>query len=181
MLYRSLIVCAISALIQIPTTVPAYAGLWLCYPPGATRTGDIEMGSEPCKHPDGYTTVEWNIENGDQDPHNYLLQDGKATHSPAPPLQADPAAASAPLPPDAAGFISAIRTEPAFDASLRMDIATGMLALLQMDVDKPALLQQDWSDAKAKWGNTWLTPDVQKKLEGYAATYRIPLLAPKGN
>lgn len=71
-------------------------------------------------------------------------------------------------------FIQALRTEPTFDAHMRMNLA-GLMALVQANYQMPTEMQKDWNDAVAVYGATWLTSAVQTTILNYAKQYNIPL------
>jgi hypothetical protein len=79
-------------------------------------------------------------------------------------------------PPSVSSFITAIRAEPTFTSEIRIGLA-GLLGLLQMDVSNSIAAQQDWDDAVATYGSSWLTSAVQTKVLDYASQYDIPIHA----
>lgn len=76
--------------------------------------------------------------------------------------------------PNVVGFVTALRTEPTFDSTMRMNLA-GLLALVQADANIPAAMHQDWIDAKNAYGGTWLTPQTQTIILNAASVNNIPL------
>lgn len=104
--------------------------------------------------------------NGDTIPSHYSQSGSSYIYSYVPPTP--------PVVPNIAGFITACRTDSTFTSEIRIGLA-GLLGLLQMDAGNPTAAQQDWQDAIATYGGSWLTSDVQTKIEGYASTYNIPI------
>ncbi len=76
----------------------------------------------------------------------------------------------APPAPSLQGFIDAVRTEPTFNAQIRIGLAP-FVSVLALD---DATIKQTWADLVSEYGGTWLTAAVQQTVLNYQAQFNLP-------
>jgi len=152
---------------------PAFAGQWLVFNSGQTSPCSVYTGnSAPVPGTNvasDATVLVWTIQNNDNNPQNYQLQNGAIVYSPPTAPVPDPNA------PNVTGFITALRTDQTFTSAIRAALVP-WYAIFQADLNNPTALQQDWSDLTAS-NSAVITSSVQTTILNYASTYNIPLVS----
>lgn len=152
---------------------PAFAGDWLVFRNGDTRTNEYWSGnSAPVAGqsvPAGSVVKSWSISNGDKTATNYRLSSGSLIYDPPPP----------PAPPDYShmpnpdGFIQAIWDDPNL-----VQVSTQLVVfkpLLKEYIIEPPRLQQAWQRISAN-----MPAPAKQAIEAYATAYNVPLVAEEG-
>lgn len=153
--------------------LPAFAGDWLVFRNGETKTSEYWSGSKPpvagLNVPSGSIVKAWSFTEGDKTALNYKLENGSIVYDPpAPPEPPDTSNA-----PDPDGFIQAIWDDPNL-----VQVSTQLVVfkpLLKEYIQEPPRLQQAWARISAG-----MPAPAKQAIEAYAVAYNVPLVAENG-
>ena len=174
-------VLLVSALIA--SVGPAFAADYLVQQPNDTvPTMIVSKSSAPIVGQDvpaGSRVAPFVPQSGDAYPGNYRISESNVVSysPPAPPVVAQPD----PNAPKVLEFQTAIFNDNDLPIESRMAIADKFPLINQFMSVAPVQMTMYWAGLKMGAGTTypWLTPEMIAKVEAYAETYHIPLVAPE--
>lgn len=166
----------------IASVGPAFAIDYLVQQPNdAVPTMIVSKANPPVVGQDvpaGSRVVPFTPQNGDAYPGNYRISESNVVsyEPPAPPVVAQPD----PNTPKILEFQTAIFDDSTLPLESRMAIADKFPLINQFMSVAPVQMAMYWAGLKMGAGTVypWLTQDMIDKVEAYASTYHIPLVAP---